>query len=400
MQIKEVITTLEKKEFVYFPLRLYNNSPCWIRPLDADVEGVFDKEKNKTFHHGECIRWLLVNDNGETIGSIDVSAGETVTCTFYNTPNGTIHGYKWNDLDGNGEKGNDEVLLSGWKIFFDENDNEVWDIGEKFMLTDDGNDYGWYWFDHLFPGTYKVCEVNQNGWQQTSSPECHTISVSTLRGENTCTLPEVQNSVFGPTCNFGNMEDNPEIVIAKSNDKSDGVEVGGNVTYTLVVENTGNLYLNDLEVTDAIPGGFTYVAGTSELDGNPISDPTISGSLLKWNIGDLSQGEKATLTYQLKIGDSVLKNSTYTNFATCKAFYGGFSDNESFRVVIFEQNEVECNVTSSTVSVGTSNSYGGNLVGQVLGASIELPATGNPTGLLIFALLGLATGIYLKKKYV
>lgn len=70
MQIKEVITEYDKKEFLYLPVRLYRNSPMWIRPLDADVEGVFDSEKNKTYHHGECIRWILLNDAGETIGRV------------------------------------------------------------------------------------------------------------------------------------------------------------------------------------------------------------------------------------------------------------------------------------------------------------------------------------------
>lgn len=70
MQIKEVITEHDKKEFLHLPVRLYRNSPMWIRPLDADVEGVFDSEKNKTYHHGECIRWILLNDDGETMGRV------------------------------------------------------------------------------------------------------------------------------------------------------------------------------------------------------------------------------------------------------------------------------------------------------------------------------------------
>ena len=70
MHIKEVITEHDKKEFLHLPVRLYRNSPMWIRPLDADVDGVFDSEKNKTYHHGECIRWILLNDDGETIGRV------------------------------------------------------------------------------------------------------------------------------------------------------------------------------------------------------------------------------------------------------------------------------------------------------------------------------------------
>jgi hypothetical protein len=70
MQLREVLTESDKKEFIQLPVRLYKNTPNWIRPLDADVEGVFDKQKNRTFHHGECTRWLLSNDKGEVIGRV------------------------------------------------------------------------------------------------------------------------------------------------------------------------------------------------------------------------------------------------------------------------------------------------------------------------------------------
>ena len=68
MQIREVIAPRDIREFLNLPVRLYHTTPAWIRPLDADVENVFDQEKNKTFRHGECIRWVLLNEAGETIG--------------------------------------------------------------------------------------------------------------------------------------------------------------------------------------------------------------------------------------------------------------------------------------------------------------------------------------------
>ncbi|MBT1702656.1 hypothetical protein [Chryseosolibacter indicus] len=70
MNIFEVVTPQQKKEFLTLPVKLYKNEPNWIRPLDKDIENVFDKEKNKTFRHGECIRWILVDDSGQTIGRV------------------------------------------------------------------------------------------------------------------------------------------------------------------------------------------------------------------------------------------------------------------------------------------------------------------------------------------
>ena len=70
MKIIEVKTPPQKREFLMVPVRLYANEPNWIRPLDKDVENVFSPDKNKTFKNGECIRWLLQNEQGETIGRV------------------------------------------------------------------------------------------------------------------------------------------------------------------------------------------------------------------------------------------------------------------------------------------------------------------------------------------
>lgn len=70
MRIVEVSSPQHAHEFLILPVRLYKNQPNWIRPLDKDVENVFDKTKNKAFRHGECARWILVNDKNETIGRV------------------------------------------------------------------------------------------------------------------------------------------------------------------------------------------------------------------------------------------------------------------------------------------------------------------------------------------
>lgn len=70
MKIKEVTTHQDAREFLLLPVRLYKNTSAWIRPLDKDVESVFDPEQNKTFRHGQCTRWILLDDNGMTIGRV------------------------------------------------------------------------------------------------------------------------------------------------------------------------------------------------------------------------------------------------------------------------------------------------------------------------------------------
>jgi hypothetical protein len=57
----EVIEAEHVREFLDFPGRLYKDDPNWSRPLDSDIEKIFDPEKNKNFRHGEAIRWILKN---------------------------------------------------------------------------------------------------------------------------------------------------------------------------------------------------------------------------------------------------------------------------------------------------------------------------------------------------
>ena len=70
MKIVEVTTKQDKKEFIDFPKELYKTDPFWVSPLDSGIESVFDPEKNHTYRHGEAIRWILKDDNGQTTGRI------------------------------------------------------------------------------------------------------------------------------------------------------------------------------------------------------------------------------------------------------------------------------------------------------------------------------------------
>lgn len=70
MTITEVKTAAEAKAFLEMPIHLYRNVPQWIRPLDKDIDGVFDANKNKAFRHGECVRWILKDGNGTVIGRV------------------------------------------------------------------------------------------------------------------------------------------------------------------------------------------------------------------------------------------------------------------------------------------------------------------------------------------
>lgn len=71
MQLIEVSSPAQAREFLEFPPRvIYPRDPNYIRPLDQDIDAVFDPGKNKLFQKGECTRWLLLDNQGQTIGRI------------------------------------------------------------------------------------------------------------------------------------------------------------------------------------------------------------------------------------------------------------------------------------------------------------------------------------------
>jgi hypothetical protein len=90
MNTIEVSTPQHIKEFLLLPVRLYRDNSTWIRPLDKDIESVFDREKNKTFRHGDCVLWILTNDDGETIGRVAAFVNEKTSLKGNDQPTGGI----------------------------------------------------------------------------------------------------------------------------------------------------------------------------------------------------------------------------------------------------------------------------------------------------------------------
>ena len=86
MKLIEVTNKTEAREFLLFPVELYKNDKNWIRPLDKDIEGIFDKEENKYFRHGSAIRWILKDDSNKTIGRVAAFINnKTAKSTEYTT---------------------------------------------------------------------------------------------------------------------------------------------------------------------------------------------------------------------------------------------------------------------------------------------------------------------------
>ncbi len=70
MQLIPVNDAATARMFLQVAVIQYKEDPKWIRPLDKDIEEVFDLKKNKAFRFGEVERWILTNEEGKLIGRI------------------------------------------------------------------------------------------------------------------------------------------------------------------------------------------------------------------------------------------------------------------------------------------------------------------------------------------
>ena len=77
MKLVEVKDKRAVREFLEFPVKLYREHPNWIRPLDKDIEAVFNPKLNRNFDNGEAIRWILTDDQGKTIGRVAAFINES-----------------------------------------------------------------------------------------------------------------------------------------------------------------------------------------------------------------------------------------------------------------------------------------------------------------------------------
>ncbi len=77
MKLVQVTDKRTVREFLDLPTALYSNHPKWIRPLDKDIEAVFDPKQNPNFEKGEAIRWILTDDSGKTIGRVAAFINES-----------------------------------------------------------------------------------------------------------------------------------------------------------------------------------------------------------------------------------------------------------------------------------------------------------------------------------
>ncbi len=89
MELVEVKSDKDKRQFIEMAVSLYKNHPVWIRPLDQDIEAVLDEKKNRTFKYGRCIRWIL-KEQDKVIGRIAAFTNEKTAHKDNDQPTGGV----------------------------------------------------------------------------------------------------------------------------------------------------------------------------------------------------------------------------------------------------------------------------------------------------------------------
>jgi hypothetical protein len=104
----------------------------------------------------------IVTTSGDDVAGVDFGNFELVT----------ISGVKFEDTDGDGERDAGESDLPGWTIqLLDPSDDNV-------IATDITDATGAYSFTSISPGSYRVREVNQTGWAQTTADPADIVTTS------------------------------------------------------------------------------------------------------------------------------------------------------------------------------------------------------------------------------
>jgi uncharacterized repeat protein (TIGR01451 family) len=225
--------------------------------------------------------------NGSNL-SVELASGNETVPLPVNKIVFDLHVHKFNDLNGNGVLDTGEPGLSGWAftlfpgtscggnaINLSPNANPV--------TTDANGDAtftGITGTDADQQGNLSVQETTQTGWQATT-PTCQTTQAATAQTS---------------TLNFGNQQLAPALTLTKTGAST--VAAGQNITWTITVANGGNAAANNVQLTDTLPAGFTFVSSNPDATGSPATPPfcTNSGSTVNCNLGLVGANSQAQVT--------------------------------------------------------------------------------------------------------
>ncbi len=120
-----------------------------------------------------------------TTSEFTIESGDYVKLgyVFGNYKETSLSGYKYHDLNADGDRDAEDVGLGGWTINLYKDGVFVKSVVTADGTTDangdgtiDANDVGYYAFTGLAPGNYTTAEAQQAGWSQSGFSTAETLT--------------------------------------------------------------------------------------------------------------------------------------------------------------------------------------------------------------------------------
>lgn len=89
MQILEVQDKVTRKKFINVVEDIYKGDSSYVRPLNRDIENIFNPEFNSYYNHGTAARFVLLDENQKAIGRVAAFVNEKKAYGF-DQPTGGI----------------------------------------------------------------------------------------------------------------------------------------------------------------------------------------------------------------------------------------------------------------------------------------------------------------------
>jgi len=91
--------------------------------------------------------------------------------------------------------------------------------------------------------------------------------------------------------------------------KSTTANQGDRLAFNLKIDSTGNAAAQNVVVSDQLPSQLSYAAGSTKIDGSPVSDGITSGGI---NLGSMNQGTSRNVTFEATVNANT--TASVTNF--------------------------------------------------------------------------------------
>ncbi len=195
--------------------------------------------------------WECIGEESKTV-ELTTSDATGIDFLNRNTIGLFISGRAFQDSNGNGEMDAGESGLSGWKINLDHPDGSG---GSTITGVN-----GYYTFENLDPGKYKVSEDLKDGWVQTApSGGKYAVDLKDAGSEDN---------------NFGNRPFAEAFDLTMTVKPADA-SPGDLVTFTITITSKGSIIPDSIRATDILPAGLSFVSASLEPDSiNRNSDGT------------------------------------------------------------------------------------------------------------------------------